>query len=56
MSPGVGDADGDGVALGVGEAVGVAVALGAGVGTTAAGPLHAASRMNATINERAITP
>jgi len=54
MMPGVGD--GDGVALGVGEEVGFAVGLGVGVGATAAWPVHAASRTNATIRERAITP
>ena len=56
MRPGVGDADGDGVALGVGEAVGEAVAPAVGVGAIAVGPLQAASRTNATIMERAITP
>jgi hypothetical protein len=44
------------VAVGVGEDVGFAVALGIGVGATAAGPVQAASRTNATIRERAITP
>ena len=56
MRPGVGDGDGEAVALGVGDVVGLAVRLGCGVGTTAAGPLHAARRMNARINQRAITP
>jgi hypothetical protein len=54
MRLGVGEGDGEFVAAGVGEAVEVGLAL--GVGATAAGPVQAASRTNATITERAITP